>query len=510
MSVGGGPGCTSDVWSDVGRHARVASTGWSARIGRRVGSSPLGVVAGFAIGLLAFAAGATDWRILLLFGLLIVGVGLVATLGVERTCVAMILLNLPLQMTVYPGWRDELGELSAVAGLPISLSLFALLGLVASRWFSGQSLSPWSAMRSARSRTAVHAFVAFTVVAVASAVFAPDSVFALNQLAVYVQALVLYGYLTSAFVRLDLHWVLELLVVGVLIQAALMGAQLVGLAEVETVWRTQSGTDVTQRLSGLLGSPNLAASYLSVLAIIVLAGVLWRTTRARTTFRVLGLLAGVVGLAFTLSRGGLLAFGAGAAALLGLGVYRRRVPTSALLVLMALFVVIAAAAGGELLQRVADDEGAASGRVPLLELAWTMWRDHPLTGVGLNNFTVVLPDYLTPEFANEWINVVHNQYMLILSESGPLALVAFLYLMYTFVALAWAASTRLYGTRAVLALGVVGALVARSVHMFFDVFAGLLQWETLIVVAALGTALHERAARSGDVPRDTRALEVVP
>ena len=59
-----------------------------------------------------------------------------------------------------------------------------------------------------------------------------------------------------------------------------------------------------------------------------------------------------------------------------------------------------------------DDQGSALSRVPLMKLAFNMIQEHPFIGIGANNFSIVLPKYLTSELRGEWLHIVHNQYLI--------------------------------------------------------------------------------------------------
>ena len=90
---------------------------------------------------------------------------------------------------------------------------------------------------------------------------------------------------------------------------------------------------------------------------------------------------------------------------------------------------------------------AASGRVPLIEISLNMIRDHPLFGLGAH-FIVALPaaDYTGPEFSSDWLNVVHNRYLLIWTEAGFGALVAFVLFLLTTMHNGWRARQQ-HGSR---------------------------------------------------------------
>jgi len=73
-------------------------------------------------------------------------------------------------------------------------------------------------------------------------------------------------------------------------------------------------------------------------------------------------------------------------------------------------------------------ESSFSRRSQLTKIAVQMFKDHPLTGVGLNNFTVTMDQYGYIPAAARFLQPVHNIYLLILSETGLLGLFGFLYI----------------------------------------------------------------------------------
>ena len=76
-----------------------------------------------------------------------------------------------------------------------------------------------------------------------------------------------------------------------------------------------------------------------------------------------------------------------------------------------------------------DTSISVSRRLELTEASFSMFKDFPLSGVGLNNFTVRLEDYKFIAGATRFIQPGHNIYLLILSESGLLGLTGFLILI---------------------------------------------------------------------------------
>jgi O-antigen ligase len=141
-----------------------------------------------------------------------------------------------------------------------------------------------------------------------------------------------------------------------------------------------------------------------------------------------------------------------------------------------------------------SDKGSAQSRFPLMHLAWNIIRDHPLTGVGANNFAVILGDYVTPQFSREWIYTVHNKYLLVWAELGLGGLIAFVWFLGETLRKSWACVRTADPLLAPLALGFTAAIVGQMTHMFFDVFHSRPQVQSLWVVAAVVAAMYRIAS----------------
>lgn len=106
--------------------------------------------------------------------------------------------------------------------------------------------------------------------------------------------------------------------------------------------------------------------------------------------------------------------------------------------------------------------------------AWNMFLDYPLIGLGIGNFKAFYPEYTLPQF---WLagQHAHNYYLNTLAETGILGLTAyllfvvssFLYVIGIIRRLAKQGQEASWIDRSV-ALGVLGVLVALSVHNLFD------------------------------------------
>jgi O-antigen ligase len=146
---------------------------------------------------------------------------------------------------------------------------------------------------------------------------------------------------------------------------------------------------------------------------------------------------------------------------------------------------------------------AAFARLPLNGLAWQMFQEHPLVGVGANNFIAASSEFLTVDWTRVWLHTVHNKYLLVMAETGILGFIAFGWFLSSAVLGGWRGYRLGDSVIGPLALGFTAGLVGNMVHMFADVFHGrpdtVMLWLVIGVLAALDTrflpAVTTRAIR---------------
>jgi O-antigen ligase len=174
-------------------------------------------------------------------------------------------------------------------------------------------------------------------------------------------------------------------------------------------------------------------------------------------------------------------------------------------------VVVAVVFQNAILQRIlGPDQGAAESRLPLNQLALNIIADHPIIGVGANNYATVMVDYLGPEFTGEWIFTVHNRYLLIWAEAGFLGLLswlAFLGLTIYYGYQCWRLNDRFYS---ILGLGAVAGILAHMLHMTYDIFNARTLFQPLLTNAAFITAIALVGAQQLRARKANAALPSLP
>jgi O-antigen ligase len=224
-----------------------------------------------------------------------------------------------------------------------------------------------------------------------------------------------------------------------------------------------------RRIRGFYGSPNNMALLLGRILPLALVLAIWGKARARRIAYALAIALIAPCLFLTFSRGAW--FLGLPAALLFLGAMRqRRTMLIAIVIIVAAFLITIPIAGTERITSLFDLSGTSLFRLSLWKSAIAMIRDHPLTGLGLDNFLYYYPQYILPEALAE-PNLSHPHNILLdfwtrLGIGGVVAIIGFL-------AVSFRLGVRLYrclpeGNQRALILGLLASMVDFLAHGLVD------------------------------------------
>ncbi|MDP8923312.1 MAG: O-antigen ligase family protein [Chloroflexota bacterium] len=487
----------------------------------RDGALPLVIAGALGTGLGAYTVGISTlesrWLVLLLaaatvpFVVMIVG-------NLRKLLLAVLLLDVPLQIDTHLNFRTELAELGALGGWNVSVTTLALLGLYAL----------WAMELLARRRHPVRPAIRaslplglYVAVAALSILVSYDLELAGVEVFLLGQMFLVYLYVVSTVrTRRDLLFVVALLVAGLAFEGLLMvllrfGGETIRIpglmARVDVSTAAQGNA---YRLGGTIGGANPAAAYLSLLLGPTLGILLAPLGRWYRRLALLALGFGVLALILTLSRGGWLAFALTASIVGGLAIRRGWLSPSVPFVAAGVAAILVFALQDVVIARlVQDDQGSAHSRIPLMALAFRIIQDHPLLGIGANNFAPVMLDYVTlnfSEYGGDWLFVVHNKYLLVWAETGLVGLLAFVGFLATTLVRGWRGWQLGDPLLSPLALGFTAAIAAHLLHMAVDLFSGRPQVQTLWLCAALIAVIdrlgrEERRLGTDDIGADRPA-----
>ena len=461
---------------------------------------------GVALGIttLAVMAFPSRWAPLIVLAVLCPFVAMIV--GVRRLLLAIIVLDIPLQLDTNLGYREDVASLGALGGLNISLTTVSLIILYA-LWLAGalarREPQPRIRFRDSLPLAFYLAFVALSIAA------ARDVTLSLYQFALLLQMFLLYVYVASTVqTRRDVLFLVTLLLVSLVLESLIMiasqslgpGFQIPGIKI-----RLDAGDGIAQqsyRVGGTVGSPNTAAGFLSLLLMPALGLLLtWFERR----HKLLGLLAfglAIVALTLTFSRGGWTAFVLSLVILCVLAWFRGWLAPRILLAVILAAVLVSTLFSDAVSARLfGEDSGSARSRIPLMNLAYRVIGDQPVLGVGANNYAIRIKDYATPEFNGEWLYSVHNKYLLIWAETGIGALLTFIWFLAVTVRRGWRSVRSGERYLSPLALGLTAAIIGHVSQMFVEAFNGRPLMQLLWLMAGLVTAMsyigNDQAKRVG-------------
>jgi hypothetical protein len=393
---------------------------------------------------------------------------------------------------------------STGVGLRLPDALAAvLLFLFLARWARGQ------ARFRVFPRVTVPAFI-WLVLSGVSLLVARDQQLAGFQLINMLKLLLLYWVVALSVENDgDLRFVVTGILLSLLLQAALgifqgatghaLGLEVLG--EEAAVPQQHLGGTLANRVQGTLLHPNSYAMYLTTVIPFALALLVCRVGTYLKALAALGLSLGVLALVYSLSRSAWLSFLAIICLTLMLAVRRKRMSMQTVALVggvscLVSLIVILFGSDMILSRLTTSDQGSALSRIALAQTALAIIRGHPWLGVGLNNYTIVLPQYSPIIFAS-WPMTVHNAYLLIMAETGVIGLAGFLTLLAALLFQSLQLSSRASGDLSWAAgVGVLCAFMAMALHSMVDyaLLGNILLTTQFWFLAGLASALSQRSS----------------
>ncbi len=117
--------------------------------------------------------------------------------------------------------------------------------------------------------------------------------------------------------------------------------------------------------------------------------------------------------------------------------------------------------------KVDDTNYAIVERMAHWQAAAMMWADKPMLGVGIGNYAAAYPQYALPRW-DDPLGHAHNYYLNVAAETGTIGLLAYLMLWVIVFWQSWRAVRTARGLGRGIAAGLLGTLVALSIHNGFD------------------------------------------
>ncbi len=325
--------------------------------------------------------------------------------------------------------------------------------------------------------------MAWILVSALSLIAAQNLLAAIAMLIFMFQQFVIYLIIANCInTKRDMEWIMGGIILGVSFESLLgIYQMIVGhpaglyfLGETDYVHQQIMGQIAANRVQGTLGHPNSFSIYVLTGLPFLLA---WIFISKKISVKLIcGAIfcMGAISLIFSLSRSSWIGFLV--ISLMGLmaAVYKKRIRTryAVLLFLLAILVMGGVVFFGPdiiLLRLTSSDQGSAYGRITLAQTAIKMIMDHPLLGVGINNYIVAMHHYDPYDFTVIGPTLVHDVYLLITAETGLLGGITFILFLAAVLLNCWKIFVRSKeDTLVVLSIGLFSAIIAIAIHGLVD------------------------------------------
>jgi O-antigen ligase len=420
--------------------------------------------------------------IMAVFGVMVVG-------NLKKILLATILVDIPLRWDIYFGVQIESPPLGMRLGWMVALTSAALVGLYL-LYILQELVKPGSQPRIIlRENLPLTLYMCFVCLSVLVARYTAG---ALYQVFFLAQMYLLYLYIATAVrEREEIVFIILFLLAGLVFEGLIMigqiffGLQINFGGIVTVVW-----TDEGRRAAGTLGSPNVAAGYLSLLIAPAFSILLTNLAKPYKLAALAAFGLGLIGLGLTLSRGGWIAMALSMGIFVLVATWRGKLPVwipialitaAAMILLLFADVFLAQFTGGR--------TDAALARIHLMQIAFNMIADNPFLGIGANNYAINIRNYLLPGLTGEFIYTVHNKYLLVWAETGIGGIAAFLWFLIATLRRGWTIWQRNDALLSPLALGIMAGVTGQMFHMLVEIFDSRTQVQALWLVAGLLVAM---------------------
>ncbi|MCP4626868.1 MAG: hypothetical protein GY850_25675 [bacterium] len=428
----------------------------------------------------------TRWAILIFVAFLFVNLVLL-TRKVRQVLLAVIIFDIPFSLDIYLGHNEKLIEFGGLSGWNISATTIALLILYAI-WFVEIST------RDVKDRgfTPVQGGLPLSIYvgfAMLSMIGAGNLQLSLMKNFMLFQIFLLYIYIIATVrTRKEVLYILTVLLLALILESTIM------------IWLRHTGHSIEiaglharihgSRVSGTIGSPNVAGSYLSLMLAPALGLMVAGVTKYYKWLGAVAFGLGLIAITFTFSRGAWIAFTLSCLIFIMISWLRGWLSLKFPVILAVVAVVLLLFLQEVLVSRITgDDGGSAAARIPLMKLAIRIIIENPWLGVGTNNFAFVMFEYMTYELQGIWLHTVHNKYLAVCAETGIGGLLAFLWFLLSSIGKGWKCWKLQDPLLAPLALGIATAIIGHMIHSNFAMFQGRVSIQSLWLNSALVVAM---------------------
>jgi putative inorganic carbon (HCO3(-)) transporter len=430
----------------------------------------IGIILGFWI--LTLLGFPLKWSLTLAAATLF-GVGIWVFKDIERVLLVFLILAIPLNLDI--NFFIVEGHHAGMNSISIGLVDIFLILLIA-HWIVRICLKNENKINWYPKITVP--FAGMIVVASFSAYGAKDPSLSFFEIILFFKGLLIFLYFANRTRKeSELRLILLCLTAGIFIQSIFgllqhysgssLGLGILG--ESDVLWEQELQKTVSSRVGGTIGYTNDFAKYLSFFFPIIVSLLFSTSKKINLLFYLSTLVLLVLDVFFTLSRVAWvgMAFSAGIVFLFQRKNKLKRIHYPLIALLLIVLVLVSQI---DLIQQrfSSEDMGSARSRFTTSAVAARMIFDHPLLGVGANNYQTIVAKYGDSRNPETFTMAVHNMYLLYLAETGIIGFGFFLWLNLNLFRAIWKSAHLSSAYIRSLGIGALGAYLSLFLQGFAD------------------------------------------
>lgn len=230
------------------------------------------------------------------------------------------------------------------------------------------------------------------------------------------------------------------------------------------------------RVMGTLGHPNKLATYIESLLLLSVGMFLVEKKKILRFVSLAIFSLGSVTLIMTGSRGAWIGFLLAFFVFIFFALRNKTINVRALfkptLAALLILVVVGVAFSDMLQERIfGDDYGSAASRIPMIKIAINIISEHPVGGVGINNYQVNMREFNDAIESLRYTTIprpVHNMYLLVAGETGFIGFFMMMLLLIALVRTLIQTAASKVPLLSVTSICILGGLCAFCVHGLVD------------------------------------------
>jgi O-antigen ligase len=354
----------------------------------------------------------------------------VITGDAKRSLFFLLIIGIPLNVDFMVTSRDS--ARLATNGIYVSIVDIAVIGLIL-LWSIGKDSNHTTGDgRTEAYREISKAALAYLGVNILSLVVSHDKTWCVYGIINSIKLFAIFFVAGNSIkTKREIKYVCAFILVSLFVQSVIYIVQQHLGSDFDALGKAKPALDFygSTRVRGFMGA-NTSGNFFSACVVLGMSLFLLERGTVRKVLIGIAIGLGLCGLVLTLTRIAWVSCILCCMTLLIIGLKRRWLRFRLLVPLLVILVIIVMGSWSSIIGRLEKyDSGSAYSRIPGMILMARITKDYPILGVGVNNYADVRGGYVS-EDVRDAPHYPHNQYFLVLVETGGVGFLVFMWFLY--------------------------------------------------------------------------------